>query len=113
MIRFKKTIFSVIALAGLITGISPVYAADTSVFGQVVSAFGNPSGTNGDYFTIQLNTNGPCGTSLFYVNRTQSNYKDIVAITLTAYAMGKQMWLNVTGCDTANNTINIINNAGF
>jgi hypothetical protein len=112
MIRFKRAVFSVIALVGLGAGISPVYA-DTSVFGHVVSAFSNPSGAGGDYFTIQLDTNGPCGTALFYVDRTQSNYKDTVAITLTAYAMGKQMWLNVTGCAASNKTINLINNSGL
>jgi hypothetical protein len=108
MIRFKKAIFSTVALAGLGIGISPAYAG-TAITDYVYGVFGNAPGMNGgDYLVINLNTNGPCGSGFYLISRAQSNYKDVAAAAFVAFATGKKMFVNVTGCNANTPTLNII-----
>ncbi len=61
--------------------------------GTVVNAFGDP----GDFVT-QLDVNGPCGSPYFHTQRAAVNFKEMVAIELTAFTTGRPMTFFVSGC---------------
>jgi len=99
----KTPFFAAMALAltGLFGGTSLAYAQTTSTTGTVESVHGDP----GQYFVIALSQAGRCGSKFFHIDRSTANYKDMVAISLTAFSANKRMTVYVTSCSGERNII--------
>tara|TARA_R110002096_G_scaffold105666_6_gene232439 strand:- start:1790 stop:2095 length:306 start_codon:yes stop_codon:yes gene_type:complete len=67
--------------------------AQTVTSGKVVIVAGDP----GD-FVVELDVAGSCGSKYFHVQRVNQNFKEMVAIALTAFSTGKTMTFFVTSC---------------
>jgi len=100
MIKHKTTFFAAMALtfAGMLATASPAYAQSlTPISGYVTSIHGDAEGhwAGRSYFVFALDKAGPCGEVYFHVDRTKGNYKDMVAIILTAYTTKRpvQIWM--------------------
>ena len=91
----KPTLLSLpclIAFSGFFTTALPALAQDAST-GTVVMVAGDP----GDFVT-QLDVNGRCGSPYFHSQRANANFKEMVAVALTAFTTGRRMTFFVTGC---------------
>ena len=61
-----------------------------------------------DDFVVQLDKNGSCGSPYFHFQRVNRNFRESVALALTAYSTGSTMVIFATGC---NNDRNIASHA--
>jgi len=52
-----------------------------------------------------LDKNGPCGSPYFHIQRSSVNFKENVAMFLTAFAGNKNVVVFVTGCGGDRNII--------
>ncbi|MCL2876427.1 MAG: hypothetical protein FWF12_09115 [Betaproteobacteria bacterium] len=99
----KKAIFATVGLAfvGMIASVPTVHAVLPPGVKAYTEAKGNVTGVWNDpvrYFVFNLNTRGPCGGISFLVDRTKENYKEMVAMVLTAIAANKQVGAYVVDC---------------
>jgi hypothetical protein len=81
-----------LAFAGMVFTTSTAYAQSVTN-GNVTFIFGEPNA-----LVIQLSQSGMCGSQYFQLDRVKANYKDTMAIALTALATNKTMTLWVIGC---------------
>jgi hypothetical protein len=88
-----------LAFAGLTQAPSVALAQDVSA-GSVTAVFPDPSD-----FVTQLDVNGRCGSNFFHTKRAATNFKEQVAVILTAFTTGKRMVFFVSGCEGARNVI--------
>ena len=72
---------------------APAVAQTTFTSGKVIAVFGDPSD-----FVVQLDTNGSCGSNFFHSQRANANFREMVAIALTAFATGKTLGFFVESC---------------
>lgn len=77
---------------------SPAQAQE--ITGLITMAAGDPQD-----FVVALDKDGPCGSRFFHMQRTNTNFKEMVAVELTAFATGKFITLFVTGCGGNRNII--------
>ena len=56
-------------------------------------------------FVIQLDKAGRCGSKYFHVRRTNSNFKEMVALALTTFATNRVMVVFVVDCGGDRNII--------
>jgi hypothetical protein len=98
----KKLTLVALALvfAGALHFLPSASAQPTVVSGKVVILAADP----GD-FVIQLDTNGPCKSAYFHVQRAAQNFKEMTAIALTAFSNGKTMTLFVASCSGDRNIL--------
>lgn len=68
-----------------------VQAAEKS--GKPVAVYADP----GD-FVIELSTVGDCGSRFYHIQRNRPNFKEMVALLLTAYSTGKNVKAFVERC---------------
>ena len=62
--------------------------------GTITNIFADP-----DDFVLTLSRAGPCGSGYFHIRRANTNFREMVALSLTAFATGKDMTLFLTpGC---------------
>ena len=95
MIKRKTTFFAAMALtfAGMFAGASPAYANSENVESTVHSVWNEP----GKEFIFILNANSKeCGTSMYHFDRSKENYKEMVAMVLTALATNKKIGVFLT-----------------
>ena len=99
MTKNKTTFFAatVLAVAGMLASASPAYA---QVYGKVISIAGDKDG-----YQVELSqAGGPCKNKIFYMYRSQPNYKEFVASAMVAYSNGKGMNVFPSGtCETPQN----------
>jgi uncharacterized protein YycO len=93
---YKKVISftAALAFAGMVFTTSTAYAQSNETSGTVVSVWND----TGSEFVFVLNKNGMCGSPHFHINRSQTNYKEMVAMVLTALATNKTVGVFVTSC---------------
>lgn len=56
-------------------------------------------------FVVELDRAGACGSRYFHVQRTSRNFKEMVALSMTAFASSKPMVMFVSGCAGDRNVI--------
>jgi hypothetical protein len=61
--------------------------------GSIMTVFIDPAD-----LVLVLSQPGSCGSSYFTVSRGNANFKEMVALSLTAFAASKDVSLWVTGC---------------
>jgi hypothetical protein len=86
-------------VAALISSAQPAFAQERTS-GAINGVFPDPSD-----FVILLDRNGKCGSPFFHIQRENLNFKEVVAVSLTAFAMGKAMTVFVTSCSGDRNII--------
>ena len=108
---YKKVVFAAITLAfiGMAATTSTAYAQSSETTGNVVGIWNDP----GSEFVFTLDRNGTCGSQQFHISRSSSNYKEMVAMVLTALAANKTLGVYVTGCKMMYGTNRNIISHGF
>ena len=96
---FRSSMVVAVAIATTLL-ISSTRLAQANVDGLVQGVFADPSD-----FVFSLDKNGGCGSAFFHVKRTNENFKEVVAVILTAFALGKMVVPNETGCSGDRNII--------
>jgi len=86
------------SLLGFAIWSSPAQAQ--AVAGLITIIAGDP-----EDFVVQLDKNGPCGSPYFHMKRSSMNFKEMVGVELTAFAMGKPLTVFVTSCVSDRNII--------
>ncbi len=91
-----------IALAALLAGVlfvpATIAAAQTTTSGKIAIIAADP-----DDFVVQLDKNGNCGSPYFHFQRVNKNFRESVALALTAYSTGSTMVVFVSGCNNDRN----------
>lgn len=87
-------------LAALLIAPAHVAKAQTVSEGRVVILAADP----GD-LVIQLDKPGQCGSPYFHVQRTNTNFREMSALAMTAFGGDRRMALFVTGCAGDRNII--------
>jgi hypothetical protein len=72
----------------------------TVASGTVIAVFGDPSD-----FVVELSNAGRCGSRYFHIRRANANFREMVAVTLTAFSTSRPMGLFVTSCAGDRNII--------
>ena len=54
---------------------------------------------------LEMSQNGPCGSGVFVVSRSATNFQEMTALMLTAAASRNQINLTVTGCNSNRNLV--------
>jgi hypothetical protein len=90
---------ALIALAEMTAWTTPARAL-TVTSGTVINVFGDP----GD-FVLELSEAGSCGSKYFHIQRANANFKEMVAISLTAFAADKRMTMFTASCAGDRNII--------
>ena len=54
---------------------------------------------------LELGSNGPCGSNLFHIRRSATNFQEMTALMYTAAATGRFIDLYITSCDGQRNII--------
>jgi len=117
MIKHKTIFFTAMACAGIFAIALPAHAQTDRkpVSGYIETVYGHDYSDLGDYFTIALSQAGPCGSSLFVIPRSSVAFKDMVAVSLSAFLGNKRVnvWqkgdVKKTGCYGNRNIIDEIN----
>jgi hypothetical protein len=87
-------------LIAVVTCLAPPAFAQPTTSGKVARLYADPSD-----FVIELDTRGRCGSAFFHVQRANTNFKELTAVALTAFATGKTMTLFVASCITDRNIV--------
>lgn len=61
--------------------------------GKITAVYADP----GD-FVVELDTPGDCGSRFYHIQRSRQNFKEVVALFLTAYSAGKRLIVFVESC---------------
>lgn len=82
-----------LVLAAALLGTAIPATAQTAISGTVTGIFGDPSD-----FVVQLSTRGNCGSNFFHIRRANANFREMVAVSLTAFATSRPMTFFVVSC---------------
>lgn len=74
--------------------------AQTVTSGPIINIAADPQD-----FVVELEQAGPCGSRYFHVQRANKNFKEMVALSLTAFAASKPMVMFVVSCGGDRNII--------
>jgi hypothetical protein len=90
---YKTPIF--ILLISLILDGGPVYAQTfpQNRGGRIAKIWADPSDV-----VFELTTAGPCGSTLYHVERSATNFQEMYALLLTAAASGRHVEMQLSGC---------------
>jgi hypothetical protein len=82
--------------------ISSTELALANVDGPIAAMFADPSD-----FVVLIDANpGQCGSQFFHVKRANENFKEVVAVFMTAFALGKRVVVvDDAGCEGNRNII--------
>ena len=89
----KKPIAGFVAILVLTASWIGTAQALTVTGGKIRNIFADPSD-----FVVELDSAGSCGSHYFHIQRVNPNFKEMVAISLTAFAAGKSMTFFVASC---------------
>ncbi|MET0987060.1 MAG: hypothetical protein ABW034_16815 [Steroidobacteraceae bacterium] len=98
MNRSSKRLVITVALANLIIG--EAQSALTTAAGVPINVFADPSD-----FVIELDTAGSCGSKYFHVQRASANFRELTAVALTAFSVGKRLTFFVASCSGDRNIV--------
>jgi hypothetical protein len=95
MIRHKLAATTLTTAAAIIVSLALLATAAHAAMktGKIVAVYADP----GD-FVVELDTQGDCGSRFFHIQRLRQNFKEVVAVFLTAYAAGKRLVVFVESC---------------
>jgi hypothetical protein len=79
---------------------SPANAALTVTIGKPIEVFADPSDV-----VVALDTAGSCGSKFFHIQRSNTNFKELTAIALTALSSEKKLRLFVASCSADRNIL--------
>jgi hypothetical protein len=102
--HFKATF--AIMLIGVTALIGSTQLARAVVEGQVGAMFADPSD-----FVFALDKQGPCvgpggsKSNFFHIKRASINFKEVVAVVMTAFSLGKTVAAFDVGCEGNRNII--------
>lgn len=68
--------------------------------GRILTMWSDP-----DAIVLSFGTNGPCGTDLFNISKSNANFSEMAALMLTAAASGRTVEVYVTGCNGTRNVV--------
>lgn len=88
-----------LVIAATLSSVGPARAQE-AVGGAIVLIAADPAD-----FVVQLDKPGHCGSAYFHVQRSNVNFKESVALFLTAFAGNKNVVVFVTGCAGDRNII--------
>ena len=89
---FPKLLCGSLALLALTSVVTQTaFAAEKT--GKPVAVYADP----GD-FVVELTTVGDCGSKFYHIQRNRTNFKEVVALLLTAYSTGKNVKAFVESC---------------
>jgi hypothetical protein len=63
-------------------------------------------------FVVALDQAGTCGSAFFHIQRSNPNFKEVVAVLLTAFSTGQYLQLYVASCSASGNR-NILSHVGL
>ncbi len=78
---------------------NPALGAGVKI-GKVTAVYADPSD-----FVVELDVAGDCGSKFYHVQRSRLNFKEAVAVFLTAYSTGKTVTLFVESCSGDRNIL--------
>jgi hypothetical protein len=96
----KKSLMALLLLATVGNFSSSAYADVTVIIGKPLEVYADPSDV-----VVGLDTAGPCGSKFFHIQRTNTNFKELTAVVLTAYSSGKSLRLFVASCASDRNIL--------
>lgn len=86
-------VVSTTVVAAVSIGMANPAAAQQVVTGNIAAAFADPSD-----FVVDLGVAGPCGSKFFHIQRTSVNFKEMVAVELTAFSTSKPLIIFMKTC---------------
>ena len=94
--KFKSALLAIALL-----GASWTNAANAQAVNRTINAiYADPS----DFVLVLSGDPGPCGSHYFHFKRSSANFKEAVAVALTAFSMAKIVTVYTTGpCPTDRN----------
>ena len=95
-----KTSLVSILVACIIALVASAESAKAEVEGEVLVLFADPSD-----FVFLMDKNGHCGSAFFHVKRTNTNFKEVVALLITALSTRKSVHAVDTTCEGTRNVI--------
>src|SRR6185312_7082948 len=96
--HMKKSILMIVWLLTIGIFSSFAYSALTVTIGKPVEVFADPSDV-----VVVLDTAGTCGSKFFHIQRTNTNFKELTAVVLTALSSEKTLRLFVASCASDRN----------
>jgi hypothetical protein len=96
----KKIICASLAL--YVAFAAPAFAAciGNTCFVNLQAVYADPSDV-----VLQTDTNGPCGSRFFHIQRGRVNFRELSAVALTAFSTTQKMDLFVRGCQNDRNLL--------
>jgi len=103
----KKNILVALMLLAIVGSFSSSAYALEVKFGKPTEVFTDPSDV-----VVTLDTSGqnPCPSKFFIIQRTNTNFKELTALVLTAFSSGKSLRLFVVSCSEERS---IVSHAGM
>jgi predicted membrane protein len=93
MTNMKALKNSIVAVSiALAVSVSPAHAVD-GVVGNIAILFADPSD-----FVIELDKKSSCGSAYFNVQRANTNFKEVVALAMTALTNKTAIGINSSSC---------------
>lgn len=69
---------------------NPALGAGVKI-GKVTAVYADPSD-----FVVELDVAGDCGSKFYHIQRSRPNFKEAVAVFLTAYSTGKKLFCSLS-----------------
>lgn len=99
--KTKNDIFKALLILAIVgNSFSSAYAALTVTIGKPLEVFADPSDV-----VVSLDTAGSCGSKYFHIQRTNTNFKELTAVALTALSSEKGLRLFVASCSGDRNIL--------
>ncbi len=91
---------NVIALAAAAAFCTGVHAVPEWRTGTLTEIYTDPSDV-----VLVLSVAGPCGSTMYHIQRTNQNFREFYAALLTAFASGRTVSLVVVSCANSRNYV--------
>lgn len=92
----RLSIFAAVAALGL----AGAAHAQSVTAGSILNIAADPQD-----FVVELERAGPCGSRYFHVQRSNVNFREMAALSLTAFAASRPMTMFVVSCAGDRNII--------
>ena len=98
---FRGTLLVLLgAVVVVVVGMANPALAQTTTAGMAINVFAEPQD-----FVVELDRPGRCGSKYFHILRSSVNFKEMVAVALTAFATSKPLTFFVVSCSGDRNII--------
>lgn len=92
--------FQILTASFFVIVASALPAAAQDIHGKIKAIYPDPS----DY-VIELDVAGPCGSKFFHIQRSNTNFREVVATSLTGFSLNKNVTIFTTGICSADRNI--------